>query len=314
MKISSRKKSIPKKKKSRRSTVNKGYAAELEDNIVRLGNDELFVKDLYAWLLKASWWHLGCFLLLGFLVGNAFFAILFLLVDGCIHNARPGSFFDAFFFSVQTMTTIGYGRMTPVGTYGNTLVALESLVGLVGVAMATGLAFSKFSRPTAKVLFSRNMLIYKRNGVPCLNLRVANARGTHLTEASIRVTVLLDEETEEGEQMRRLHDLKLQRTYSPVFLMSWLVTHEITEDSPLYGMTDEELRGHSPFFFVSLTGVDKLFAQSVNTYYAYRYDEVLWNKRFGDVITTLDDGRYLIDLSHFHDVEPLDKDKHLESL
>src|SRR5262249_27800340 len=146
----------------------------------------------------------------------------------CLENARPGSFGDAFFFSVQTMATVGYGKITPLTTYANVLVTAETLMGVLGFAMATGLFFSKFARPTARVLFSRRAVVQRRGGKPYLVFRMANRRSNQIVEAQLKVT-LVRAETVDGEQMRRFHELELVRSRHPVLALTWTAFHLIDE-------------------------------------------------------------------------------------
>lgn len=160
-------------------------------NIVRIGAPNSLVGDLYHFLLIASWPRLLALFVLSYLGANAVFAGLYVLGGDSIEGARPGSFADAFFFSVQTMATIGYGHLVPRTLWAQVLVTAESFVGLMGLALATGMVFAKFSRPTARVLFSRSAVITARDGVPCLMFRMANQRGNQIVEARIHVVLAL---------------------------------------------------------------------------------------------------------------------------
>ncbi len=271
--------------------------------VVRLGAERRPFTDLYHSLLNASWWALSLSILAVYLGANAGFAALF-LTFGEIENARPGSFADAFFFSVQTMATIGYGKMTPIGDFSNALVAVEALCGLVGFAVITSLLFAKFSRPTARVLFSRHPVITTREGVPSLMFRVANERSSMIVEASIRVTMLRNEVTREGETIRKLLDLKLVRAQSPSFALSWTVIHPIDEASPLYGATPADVEVWNADLVVSLTGTEEALSQTVSARHIYFHDELRWGHRMVDLFTKLPDGRRALDQGKLHDVEP----------
>ncbi|HEU5059284.1 MAG TPA: ion channel, partial [Kofleriaceae bacterium] len=208
--------------------------------VVRIGEPHGILFDFYARLLRARW-HRLIALFAGFYgLANALFASLYLLAGDAIQNAEPGSFLDAFSFSVQTMATIGYGAMSPRGLAGNALVLVESFTGLLSLALATGIVFAKFARPRPGFLFSHRAVVGARNGVPCLMLRVANSRGADIADASIRVTALMSETTAEGEALRRFRDLALERDRTPLLLMSWLVIHPIDERSPLHGKPPAE--------------------------------------------------------------------------
>ncbi|MGE5269724.1 MAG: ion channel [Thiohalocapsa sp.] len=280
-------------------------ARRTADETLAVGLSRPWLGDLYHLALRLPWWR---FLLAGaalYLAANTVFALLYLAQPGAIANARPGAFADAFFFSVQTMSTVGYGAMTPATTYSNLVVTAESMVGLMFIALATGLVFARFSRPTARVLFSRVAVIAPHNGAPTLSLRLANQRRNQILQAEVDVALLRDEETSEGEMIRRLHDLKLARRRSPVFAMTFTVTHTIDHDSPLYGATAASLAADNAELVVTVSGVDETIAARVNARTSYLADEILWGHRFVDVIGWSEDGRRVIDYRRFHDTEPL---------
>ena len=259
-------------------------------------------SDPYHLLLTMDWPSFIGLTVVCYVVLNALFALLYLAGGYSIKNARPGSFLDAFFFSVQTMATIGYGAMYPQNDYANVLVSIEALAGLMGVAMGTGLMFARFSRPTAKVLFSRVAVIAPHNGVPTLMLRVANERRNQILEAQIGMSLLRNEVTAEGEYMRRFYDLKLVRSQSRIFALSWTVMHQINENSPLYGETSESLAEMEADIVATLTGLDETVSQTVHARHYYMAEEILWNQRFVDIFLTKRDGRRILDFTRFHDV------------
>jgi inward rectifier potassium channel len=274
-------------------------------DVKRIGVSHSHWSDPYHLLLKIDWPQFFLLTAISYIVTNALFALLYLAGGDCIKGARPGSFLDAFFFSVQTMATIGYGALYPQTDYANLLVSLESLVGLLGVAMATGLMFARFSRPTARVLFSRVAVITPHNGLPTLMLRVANERRNQILEAQIGLSLLRDEVTTEGLSIRRFYDLKLLRSQTRIFALSWMVMHVIDEDSPLYGATPESLEEVQTDIVVTLTGIDETVSQTVHARHYYITDEILWNMRFVDIFSKKPDGRRVLDLNRFHDVTPL---------
>ena len=271
--------------------------------VQRVGDPRRIWDDLYHRLLAAEWRWLMASILAIYLGLNVIFASLYLLGGDSIENARPGSFVDAFFFSVQTMATIGYGKMVPRTHWANVVVSLEALLGLLGTAMATGLMFAKFARPSARVLFSNVAVIVSRDGVPSFVLRLANARGNQIVEASIRISMLRNETTVEGESVRRFHDLELQRSSNPLFAMSWTVVHPITRTSPLHDLDRGCLAAWDPLFVVSLVGMDETSGQTVHARYAYRSPDLRWNERFVDIMSMLPDGRRSIDFTRFHDTQ-----------
>jgi inward rectifier potassium channel len=261
-------------------------------------------SDLYHQLLTASWTRLFILLILAYLTINSLFALGYFLDEGGIENARPHAYSDAFFFSVQTMATIGYGKMVPRSPVANTLVTVEALVGMLSMAMAAGLMFAKFSRPTSRVLFSKVLVISDRDGVPALSLRVANERGNQVVEAQMRLVMLRTEISKEGERIRRMVDLKLARPSTAVFALTWMVVHPITPDSPLYGETEESLKAANVDVLASIVGIDETFSQTVHARHTWFSNEIVWGQRFVDVITPLPDGKAEIDYRKFHDTQP----------
>ena len=274
-------------------------------NIVRVGLPNGHRGDWYHFLLVSSWPRLLALMAGAFVTTNSVFACAYLLGRQSIAHAREGSFADAFFFSVQTMATIGYGSMAPQTLYANVLVAIEAMVGLLGLAVVTGLVFAKFSRPTARVLFSRVVVLTKRDGVPSLMFRMANQRGNQIVEARIHVVLALTETTPEGETLRRLYDLRMAREQNALFALSWTGIHPINEASPFYGATKESLAASEAEIIVSLTGIDESFSQTVHARHSWVVDEIVWGARFVDILSRLPDGRRQVDYRQFHAVEPI---------
>jgi inward rectifier potassium channel len=262
--------------------------------------------DLYHILLTASWPRLVLIVAAWYVAGNSFFALGYLLDPGGIDHARAGSFGDAFFFSIQTMATIGYGQMVPHSLFANVLVMIEALVGVLGFALMTGLIFAKFSRPSARVLFSRVAVITQRDGIPSLLFRMANARGNQIVEAQVHLVLARDEITPEGEPFRRLHDLELTRRQHALFTLTWTAVHPITAQSPLAGATPTSLAAADTEIIVSLIGLDETFAQTVHARYTYTARDILWGARFVDVLCRLPNGQRWIDYPRFHDVVRID--------
>lgn len=277
-------------------------ATSLRRSVVRVGQPRAYLTDLYAGLLALPWRYLIALLATAYVLVNAAYASLYVGLGDCV-GGGDGGFFDAFFFSIQTLATIGYGVMHPAGTCGHVLVGLESLNGLLGFAVVSGIVFAKFARPSAAVIWSSRAVIARRNGVPHLMFRVANARGSHVAQASLQVVALLDDVTAEGERMRRMHDLALERAQTPLLIMSWLVLHRIDETSPLYGKSAEDFARGDIRITASLTGIDDVLAQAIYAYHQYGPDQVVRDARFVDVIRRLPDGRSELNLGKFHDVE-----------
>ena len=275
--------------------------AQGQASVVRLGGRTLTGRDVYHLLLTTKWRWFFAWLAVAYLVFNAVFALLYLVQPGSIGSAREGSFADAFFFSVQTMATIGFGVMHPATLYANLVVSAEALLGMAGFALAAGLIFARFSRPTARVLFSRVAVVTRFNGVPTLMFRCANERRNQIFEAQVHVDLARQETSAEGMEIRRSHELKLARDRNPQFSFSWTVMHPIDASSPLHGIDPDLLAGQDASIVVTLTGVDESLSQSVFVRTAYRADEILWGRQFVDILSRTENGRSLVDYTRFHD-------------
>jgi inward rectifier potassium channel len=261
--------------------------------------------DLYHYLVTCSWTALLAFVLIAYVGANVIFASIYFF-DGGVTGARPGSFADMFFFSVQTMATIGYGKMTPASFLSNLLVSLEALFGLVGLAMMTGLMFAKFSLPSARVRFSRYAVVSRRDGLPSLMFRMANLRANRIVEAEIHVVFARMERTPEGESLRRFYDLPTARNRSALFALSWTAVHPIVEGSPFAGQSAESLRAQDAEIVVSLTGLDETFSQTVHARKSYRAADIRWGQRLADIMSSAADGSTQIDYSRFDETVAAD--------
>ncbi|MTJ81017.1 MAG: ATP-sensitive inward rectifier potassium channel 10 [Telmatospirillum sp.] len=269
--------------------------------VLRPNGRHPFTGDLYHWLLTSRRGIFLTVLLAGYLGVNTLFALGYLGCGDGIDNMRPGSFEDAFFFSVQTMATIGYGRMVPISTAANLLVTLEAGVGLMGVAMTAALMFARFTRPTAGVRFSRDMVVSDVDGVPTLMIRLANQRNDLINEARVHLIMLRHDRTAEGEDVRRLLDLDLVRSFNPAFALSWTVMHRIDGQSPLKGLGCQDLGRIRAEFMVLLSGHHEGFRQAVHARRAYSARDIVWGARFADIFRDLPDGRRVLDDGPFDD-------------
>ena len=262
--------------------------------------------DLYQSFLSAPWWAFLCAMAVIYVAFNALFAGLYLLDRGGITGARPGSFWDAFFFSVQTIGTLGYGVMAPRSFYVNVVVTVEVFFGILNIAVVAGIMFARVSRPTARVMFSRLAVVTPFDGVPTLMFRVANQRGNQILEATVSMTLSHQVTTREGHVMRRFEELPLVRARTPLFLLSWTVMHAIDEASPLYGATRESLVADQVELIVVLSGTDETYSDTIYARHSFLPHEIHWNRRFADIISTQPDGRPLLDLRKFHTLEEPD--------
>lgn len=278
--------------------------------IKAIGLERAWHKDLYHFVLAQTWPRFFLLTAVTFIASNLVFATLYWIAPpGSVSNSRPGSFEDAFYFSVQTLATIGYGGMIPVTRYAHIVVTCEAFVGVLAVALITGITFTRFARPSVRVLFSNKVVISPRNGVPHLMFRMANWRRNRIVEARLGITLLVTDRTREGDVMRRQIDLPLVRDRTGVFFLTWTAMHKIDEASPFYGPDGlARLRAQSAEIFLALTGLDETIGQTIHARRQYTLDDLVADARFADVLSDLPDGTRVIDYRRFHDVVPLNSD------
>ncbi|MBL4622505.1 MAG: hypothetical protein JKY89_08910 [Immundisolibacteraceae bacterium] len=260
-------------------------------------------RDLYHWLIRGSWFRLlGTLSLVYF--GSAFcFALAFLAVPGAVENARPNSLVDAYNFSIQTLSTIGYGTLAPATGYAHVVVAVEMLTSLLLTAVATGLVFAKFARPTARLLFSKVAVIKNEGDQRLLMFRVANERDGRIFDAHFSVSYVRTVIGADGSSSVRLLDLELRKAVAPVLSLSWNVVHEINADSPLYGMTSELLAAEDGALTVNVSGVDDEVAATIHVNQVYGVDQIIVDARLVDVLTQDENGITQVLYDRFHDYE-----------
>jgi len=261
------------------------------------------LRDLYHWLLRLPWWAALSVIVSGYLILNAIFAGLYLLVGGVAH-AAPGSCLDAFFFSVQTMGTIGYGAMYPATPLANAVVVAESVAGLVATALSTGFVFARFSQLRARVAFSSRIAIGPLDGVPTLMIRVGNERRGRIVDATFRLTISRTTRTREGVAIYRMVDVPLLRDRAPALTRSWMVIHRLEEGSPLADHSPESLAAAEAEFTLTVSGTDETSLQSVHAQHTWNFRSVTWGARLADVLSETPDGNLLLDLRCFHDLTP----------
>ena len=267
------------------------------------GLERALHKDAYHFVLSLSWPAFFALVALTFIAANLLFAAAYLAQPGSIAHARPGSYEDAFFFSVQTIATIGYGGMYPLTRYAHLLVVVEAMTGILGIAVITGLTFTRFARPSARVLFANKITITPRDGVPHLMFRLANWRRNRIVEAQLRVVMLVTERTREGETLRRQVDLPLVRDRTALFFLTWTAMHKIDADSPFHGPgAMDRLAEQRAQLFLSLMGTDETIGQTIHALHDYALSDIVPGARFADVLGADERGRFQIDYSKFHDV------------
>ncbi len=234
---------------------------------------------------------------------NLFFAFLYSLRPGSVANARPGEFVDLFFFSVETLGTVGYGVMAPATLYGHIVSTAEILTGMTFTAVATGLIFIRFSKPRPKILFADNAVIGRFDGQPTLTIRIANGHPTALNDARASLLLLKLEKDERGAPLRRLLDLKLERTVLPFFPLTWNLMHRIGPDSPLAGMTAEDFQKTNTRLVLVLRAHDAAISADIRATKNYMPQDIRLGHRYLDAVTTDDTGHVFADLARLSLIE-----------
>lgn len=279
-------------------------------NVIRDGLGWLTSLSFYHAMLSMSWPAFLGILSVSYLAVNALFALLFML---CGPHAlmlqtgveSSGNFLDAFFFSIQTFATIGYGEIVPIGVSANLLVTFEALVGLLGVALATGIIFARFSRPNAKLMFSQNAIIGPFGDGVGLMFRVTNARSSQIIELECQL-MLSWFDSPNPTAPRSFRELSLERRKVTFFPLSWTIVHPITEESPLFGQTSESLRKTSAELLVLFRGIDDTASQQVHARTSYLAEDIVWNSRFRSLFNPpADDGTLSIDISRLDELDPI---------
>jgi len=280
---------------------------------IQIGKREVFtsgisrvvLQDLYHYFMLVSWRQLFGTFALFFLIFDVLFGFLYDLVPGCIANLNPPGFAGAFFFSVETLATVGYGDMHPITLYGHLVAMFEIFVGLMSLALITGIMFARFSRPKARVLFARFAVVRPIEGERTLMFRAANERQNVVQEASAKLRMLRDEVTAEGFRLRRVTDLELVRAEHPAFVLGWNIMHVIDETSPLYKETAESLARATTTFILSLSGTDETTGQTLMARAEYDSGDIRWDASFRDILEIDVDGSFHFDYNKFNEIEPL---------
>ena len=277
-------------------------------NVVLDGLNPLSSLSLYHWLLTITWPQFLAFIVACYVGVNALFAFAFLLCGPDALQSIAGSFaghtfYRAFFFSVDSFATIGYGNIIPVGVPANLLVTIEALLNIVGVALATGVIFARFSRPSSRIIYSRNAIVAPYRGTTALEFRIANARSSQLIEVQVQV-ILTKIERVGGTTVRKFYDLDLERHRVVFFALSWTVVHPIDSNSPMWGLTHKDLVDSDAELLVLLLGTDETVSQSVHSRSSYKADEIVWGAKFANMfLRTEAEGIVGMNLSRIHDIE-----------
>ena len=277
--------------------------------IVKLGGREIiaeglqlnFWADISHRCMTASWPAFIAGAAAIFLAFNAVFAVLYWIGDQPISNVPDGTYIDYFYFSIETLSTAGYGDMHPQSHYGHFVATIELFTGIFSMSLMTGLIFARFSRPSARLLFASTPVISNHDGQPTLMIRLANERHSIIGNATARLWLLRNEAILEGGTYRRFLELPLVRSEHPALALSWTLYHVLDETSPLYGTTADDLEACKAALVVVVSGYDIVAAQTVHARETYEYPDIRFGHRYVDILDTSDDGRLRIDYGRFHD-------------
>jgi inward rectifier potassium channel len=280
--------------------------------IVRVGRREIetrgladnFWTDLYHRSMTVYWPVFFGSAAAIFVLLNAAFAFLYWLGNDPVANIVGDEPLELFYFSIETLATVGYGDMHPQTNYGHIVATAEIFTGMCFLAVMTGLIFARFSRPRARFIFAEHPVVTVHQGQPTLMIRIANARNNTISQATARLWLFRVETTVEGYQFRRYHELLLDRHEHPMFSLSWSIFHTIDETSPLYRLTAADLAAADGSFTLNVGGFDDNSAQHLYARRIYAHDDIRWNHRYRDITTISEQGRLTIDYSLFHEIVP----------
>lgn len=277
--------------------------------IVRLGGREViaeglrlsFWADISHRCMTASWPSFIGGAALVFVVFNAVFAVFYWIGNQPISNVPGGAYIDYLYFSIETLSTAGYGDMHPQTHYGHFIAAVELFTGIFSMSLMTGLIFARFSRPNARLLFADHPVISDHDGKPTLMVRFANERHNIIGNATARLWLLRNEVSLEGQSFRRFYELPLVRNEHPALALSWTLYHVLDEQSPLYGLNAGDLDASEVSLVVVVSGYDVVAAQTVHARRSYDHSNIRFGHRYADILDTSDDGRIRIDYGKFHE-------------
>ena len=241
-----------------------------------------------------------------FVALNAIFAFLYSLGHEPIANVTGDNPLEYFYFSIETLATVGYGDMHPQTNYGHLVATVEIFTGMCFLAVLTGLVFARFSRPRARFVFATHPVITDRDGHSTLMIRMANARHNAISRANARLWLIRAERTKEGDQLRRFYELTLDRSDHPMFVLSWMLFHVIDKASPLHGTTPTDLAEGDALLVLNVGGLDDSSAQQLYARRVYSWHDIRWRHRYRDITSVSPQGRFLLDYTKFNDVVPED--------
>jgi inward rectifier potassium channel len=284
--------------------------AKEKPQLVRFGHREIetlgltqgFWTDLYHRAMTVYWPVFFGSAAVLFVTLNAVFGFLYWLGHEPIANAEGNGPLAYFYFSIETLATVGYGDMHPQTDYGHLIATVEIFTGMSFLAVMTGLIFARFSRPRARFVFADTAVITRHEGRQALMIRTANARHNTISRANARLWLIRAERSREGDQLRRFYELRLDRSEHPMFVLSWMLFHIIDKDSPLYAATASDLEEGDALFVLNVGGLDDSSAQQLYARHVYSWRDIRWNHRYKDITSVSPQGRFLLDYTKFNDV------------
>ena len=289
----------------RKHRNNKAHLIRVGDReIETLGLNQGFWTDLYHRSMTVYWPVFFGAAAVIFIALNGVFALLYSLGADPIANVSSERFLELFYFSIETLATVGYGDMHPQTDYGHFIATIEIFTGMCFLAVLTGLVFARFSRPRARFVFAENPVVATRDGRPTLMIRLANARHNTISRATVRLWLLRIEKSMEGDQFRRFHELKVERGQHPVFMLSWTIFHTIDAESPLHGATAEKMAKADASLVLNVSGLDDASAQQLYARRVYPAEDIRWGYRYRDITGVSPEGRFQLDYTKFNDVVP----------
>lgn len=260
-------------------------------------------NDAFTNVIAMPWWKFNLLVVSYYLIANILFAGIYFLLGVNFIRGVEGSefekFMDVFFFSAQTLTTVGYGYMSPKGILAGSVAAIESMVGLLGFALATGVLYGRFSRPSAKVVYSENLLVAPYKEGKALMFKMANARKNELIEVEVEVAMAINI-TENGQSTRRFYNLELERKKINFFPLTWTIVHPLDENSPIKDLQKEDLDAGDAEILIYLRAFDDTYAQTVHSRYSYLQEDIIWNARFINIIQQTEKGS-LVELDRINE-------------
>jgi len=277
--------------------------------VVRLGGREIITEGLHLnfWAdishrcMTASWPAFIAGAALVFVAFNTVFALFYWIGHQPISNVPGGAYIDYLYFSIETLSTAGYGDMHPQTHYGHFIATVELFTGIFSMSLMTGLIFARFSRPNARLLFADNPVISSHDGKPTLMIRLANERHNIISNATARLWLFKSVVSMEGQSVRRFYELPLARNESPALALSWTLYHILDEESPLYGLKADDLETSNASLVVVVSGYDVVAAQTVHARRSYDHPDIRFGHRYADILGTAEDGRLRVDYGRFHE-------------